>query len=372
MKKRRRKRRRSGGLLSRRSLLLLIGGGLGMGGIYGSTAFTSSELTRSLGADVSDDRNSLLGIETQDPIDAAGEEVTVMNVTNRFDTPLDSISVAVENAGSLAVDPGEFITPDTLASGESGTVRTTVSCSSSVTETANLLVQATGTERSVEAERSVTIDCEADSGLSVRVDDLTSIEPNYPVFYVSYDTHGSASSAEITASDQNQYGASDSATVSGERGGALLEPGWNAGAEFDIRVQAVNNGAVEEERTIITNADTENPTENDDLATSDSAIVESATIEDNTVPNHNAVQFDFTYQIATSGSFSEVGLHIVDTIGSGGVADRTRSERSGDAVSVSTDHGANNEYKLALLVFDADGVVVDSQIEFDTADGTSQ
>ncbi|SFS98271.1 hypothetical protein SAMN04488556_3672 [Halostagnicola kamekurae] len=355
-------------------MLALAASALGIGSVYGSEAFSGSTARRSLGIGVSDDSRSLLAIEPQDPVVGGGDRTKLFQLTNNFAGALDDISVEVENPNAVELDFHAFTTPEPLEPGESGAIRASISAGSSVTETVGIIIRASGDGESVVARRDLTIsyESESNSGVSARVDDLTSIDTDDPVFYVSYDTHGSAGSVRITASDQNTHGASDTETVIGERGGTLLQPGWNAGATFDITIEAVDDGTVTEDRTLVTIADTQNPSGNDDLGLAESASLKTASIADSSSPTRDAVHFDFSYAVTPSGSFSEVGLYTLNTSGTGGVADRTRDHRSGDSISVSTNYGANTPYKLALLVFDGDGVVVDSHITTDVADGVPQ
>lgn len=371
MTRRRRKRGHSSGSRSRRSVLCLAAGALGIGGVYGSQAFSGTALRRPLGISVSNDSRSLLAIESEDPIVGTGERTTLVRLTNNFEETLDDISVEIENTASSELDVAEFTTPNPLEPDESGAVRASITADSSVTETVRVAIRASSDRESVVVSRDLTVsyEPESDSGLAVRVDDLTSMDTDRPAFYVSYDTHGRTGNVRITASDRHPYGASDSATVLGERGGALLRPGWNAGAAFEITVRVIDDGTVIEERTIVTTADTQNPSDNDDLRRGASASLRTATIVDETSPARDAVRFDFSYEVSSTGSFSEVGLYIRSTDETGGVGDRTRDDRSGDSVSVSTDNGANTEYKLAILVFDANGAVVESRVGFDNADG---
>ncbi|WP_418280915.1 hypothetical protein [Halorubrum sp. DTA98] len=207
--------------------------------------------------------------------------------------------------------------------------------------------------------------------IEMRVDDLTRLASDDPEFYVSYDVGVDFDEIQISAEDsQNEFGASDQTTATDGRNGVTLEPGYDAGSEFAVTVTATEGGEVVAERTILTDADTQNPTENDDLSLGTSATLDASDIIDRTQTAQDNVRYRFDYDVSGTGSFSETQLHVVNRNGNGASGSTTLTQRSVNNADVEPGNGANTEYKLAILVVDADGAVVDDRIVVDVADGT--
>jgi hypothetical protein len=205
--------------------------------------------------------------------------------------------------------------------------------------------------------------------VSVRVDDLTDRRSNNPEFYVSYEAQGTFDEIRISA-ESTQSTASDDLVLTDARGGGRLTPGFGADEEFEISVRAIDGGSVVAERTVITNADTQNPSTNDDLSRSGSAVLTSSDIRDQTNTNSNDPRYRVSYTVSGTGSFSEVQLYALNRQGNGASASAIQTQRSRNNVDLRPGDGANKEYKVAILVLDMDGVVVDDRIVDDTADGT--
>ena len=212
-------------------------------------------------------------------------------------------------------------------------------------------------------------DPQPDPDISVRIDDLSDRRSNDPEFYVSYDFDGQADTVEISASSISSS-ASDSVTSPDNRGGVSLTPGFGDGEEFSVTVRAMDGGNTVAQRTIFTFADTQNPSGNDDLSRSGSATIQTLAIQDRSNPSSNKVRYRYTYDISPGGSFSEIRLNALSRNGVGASGSTARTQRSANNVDVNPGDGTNTPYKIAVLVLDTDGVVVDSRIVDDSADGT--
>lgn len=205
--------------------------------------------------------------------------------------------------------------------------------------------------------------------ISVRVDDVTDRQPNRPGFYVSYDVEGQFDAIDVSArSTESSASAVESSTD--DRGGVLLQPGFGDGQEFEITVEKIADGSVVDSQTILTDADTRNPAGNADLSLLGSAALDSSDIRDQTQVTNNNVRYRFDYGVSQSGSFSEVRLYALNKNRNGGSDSTTITSRTVNNERLNPGNGRNTEYKLAILVLDEDGAVVDSRIVDDTADNT--
>lgn len=202
----------------------------------------------------------------------------------------------------------------------------------------------------------------------MRIDDLSDIRTNSPRFYVSYDVNAEVDNIEIDAESQ-ESSASANVIVTDSRGGVSLEPGFGSTQEFEISLRVTAEDGSTNQQSVTISADTTNPANNDDLSISDSATLDSSTIRDRTNTNQNNPRFDFTYSISDTGSFDRVELHALNINGNGGSDSVSITNRNGNNERVDPNDGANTEYKLAILVIDESGAVVDDRIIQDTADG---
>jgi len=210
---------------------------------------------------------------------------------------------------------------------------------------------------------------ESGSEINMRVDDLTRLQTDNPEFFVSYDVGISHDTVEIMA-ESTESTASDSATGS-DRGGEILSPGFGRSEEFDITVQALSNGDIVAERTITTDADTTNPGANDDMSLVGSpGLVDAETsITDRTRIEQDNPRFRYNWEV-DSGDFTEVRLLALSTTTDGASEILTRTQQTGNNVDISLSNGAEEQYKLGILLVDSDGVVVDELIVTDIADNT--
>lgn len=161
-RKRKRTRSRGGsdGPVSRRTLLLLLGGGtLGVGGAYASGAFDAVAGDRPLAVGTAGDEDALLGIETHAAQGGPGEEVTLLTLTNQFDTTLETVDVAVRSPANPPIAPGSISTPIQLGPGQIGTVEATLSCAGHSASDVELSVIVGSPDVEVTAVRTVSVSC---------------------------------------------------------------------------------------------------------------------------------------------------------------------------------------------------------------------
>jgi hypothetical protein len=163
-----RKRRRSRGrsLLSRRALLTLLGtGAVGIGSVYGTGAFSRVAGDRTVDVDPASDDEALLGVDIRDPSGRSGERVTLLELTNQFAEPVETVTASVDGASNAPVDVSGLRTPDRLAVGESGEITAPLSCGSDASGNADVSVTASGPDTSVTLTRSVPVACRAPTGV---------------------------------------------------------------------------------------------------------------------------------------------------------------------------------------------------------------
>lgn len=219
-------------------------------------------------------------------------------------------------------------------------------------------------------------DDDADPSLRLRVDDLTDQDTDNPRYVVSYDApsaEGTFDRVEV-AFDSDGNADTTTETRSSERGSVDFPGEYGANEEYRITVDAYyDDGSgetvVEHARTVTDAADGANPS-NDDLSESGSPALEpSTTITDRSDPERDTVEYRFDYEVDTNGNFQQVLLGVVNRNGDGGTAVETHERASRRNEAVSVEYGAGTDYKVTILVFDADGAVVDSKTRIDEADG---
>jgi hypothetical protein len=218
-------------------------------------------------------------------------------------------------------------------------------------------------------------DDEAETSLRVRVDDLTNRDTDNPRYVVSYDAPVTNDSFDRVEVEFGSGPNADSATRTGgsERGSVSFRGGYGQNEEYTITVRTYyttdgGGTTVGRKRIITDRADTYNP-ENDDLSESDSPVFKSSTaITDRSDPEPDRVRYRFDYDVDTRGNFEEVLVGIVNRDGVGGTAVRT-VDRSSGTEDLQENYGTDTKYKATILVFDADGAVVDTKTRIDEADG---
>lgn len=216
-----------------------------------------------------------------------------------------------------------------------------------------------------------------DGGTSIelRIDDLTNRDTDEPYYVVSYDVTPANDSFERVEVEfaSESVSPTETETRSDERGSATYVNDYGANADYTITVRtyyADGDGGtvVGRTRTVDDTADTDNPVEEDLSEDASPSLDASTTITDRSKPNTDDVWYRFDYAVYTDGNFQRVLLGVVNRNGNGGTVRTERSQSSGK-VDLKDDYGAGTEYKVTILVFDADGVVVDELTLIDVADG---
>ncbi|RRJ31539.1 hypothetical protein EIK79_07450 [Halocatena pleomorpha] len=164
--------------------MALVVGGLVLV-ITGTGAFTSTTTEKQMPVDIADE-SAYLDIEAADPtvsqtgvdyslgqLPVIGQNRMLWNssnntrvvlgtITNRFSTPLTSITVSVPEDHSGAVTVRNPTVPDTsIPSGHSSQLIAAVDCNSLTggTEMVNVSIEATSSETSISTDRSVPVTC---------------------------------------------------------------------------------------------------------------------------------------------------------------------------------------------------------------------
>jgi len=212
--------------------------------------------------------------------------------------------------------------------------------------------------------------------IQLRIDDLTNRDTDSPYYVVSYDiapANGSFERVEVEFGSEARHG-TVTETDTGDRGSATFTDDHGANAEHTITVRTYyadggGGTVVGQTRTVNDTADTYNPVE-ENLSEADSPSIDSSTtITDKSNPNSDKLRYRFDYTINTNGNFRRVLLGAINRNGNGGTVRESRTQSIG-RVDLRDDYGTGTEYKLTILVFDADGVVVDEQRLIDVADGS--
>lgn len=163
---RNRSRGRSGRSLSRRSILLLAGSaGVGLATLAGAGAFSSVGGNRDVDVDLANDPNAFLAIEELDSTATSGESLSVLELTNQFSEALTSVTVSVTTPGKFGLNQTDANHPGSLDVGETGTVSLPMSCDSTVTDTVDLRIIASGQSSEIKTTRSLSLTCNPASKL---------------------------------------------------------------------------------------------------------------------------------------------------------------------------------------------------------------
>ena len=125
---------------------------------------------------------------------------------------------------------------------------------------------------------------------------------------------------------------------------------------------------VGETRTVTDTADTNNPVEGD-LSQANSPSIDSSTaITDWSNTNSDKLRYRFDYTVTANGNVQQVLLGAINRNSNGATLRETRQQPTG-RIDLNDDYGTGTDYKLVVLVFDGDGVVVDAWKVSDVADG---
>jgi len=219
--------------------------------------------------------------------------------------------------------------------------------------------------------------------IEAAVFDLTYIDGDSPQYVVSYDAGPVNDSFDHVEIEFDGAGYGSYTTRVDQPLGSVKYDGDNGRYEdYTITVRThYQNGSVGRTRTFADRADTFDPS-GDDLGDSGSPRIRDVTITDKSNPRPDKLRYRFDYDVERNGNFGGVVFGVISTErGGDAVIEPSWNNPSDDQIRtatkptgsqmVSSDYGAwfGTRYKLVMLVFDDDGVVVDSRIVFDRADG---
>jgi hypothetical protein len=299
-------------------------------------------------------------------ITAGSNEVTLAMETT---PPADGTSVEYAVNDSSLVDGTGWENGTTNASGEdSTTIPINTSELSSRGGSATLRVFASSGGSGDRTDIRLTQSGGPTPQAELSVQDLTHVQENYVRYYASFEFHnlgGNYDRTEVSFQSLDG-GPSDTTTVSQRRGTVTFEPGNGSGQTYEIEVRALDaSGTVLASRTITDPAaNGTNPSGNDALGNASSPQLTSHSITDRST---GQVRYRFNWNAETT-NFREVEVHAV-SLGGGGRARTTGLSASGQE-QLSPDYGMNEQFRLQILLYDSDGVVVDSVIETDVADNS--
>lgn len=138
--------------------MALGGGALGATGFFTTGAFDSVAGSRPFDVATSEDDSALLGVDIKDPAGQSGQTVTLLELTNRFDEPFESIDAEVVSAGG-GVTLRNVGTPGYLSPGSSAPITAELSCSTDTQGTVDVAITVSGPDQSVDLTRSVEVSC---------------------------------------------------------------------------------------------------------------------------------------------------------------------------------------------------------------------
>ncbi|QZP37599.1 hypothetical protein [Halobaculum magnesiiphilum] len=215
--------------------------------------------------------------------------------------------------------------------------------------------------------------------IDTRVDDLTRQNGNQPVFIGSYsvsNTNSSFERVEVSFLNQDNNAASDTLSSTESKAGLRYSNGYGSGGEYAIVFEVIYTDAggteyVAESETISDVADAQSPTsENADLGGSSTAAFTGWTIDDLTQVANNQPRYDYSYDVSSTGSFSEVRAFALNLPGNGESGVLTFTSRSQNNQNIQFSFGANQQYRVGYVIRDANGAVVAVVSLTDTADGS--
>jgi hypothetical protein len=128
-------------------------------GAVSTGAFDAVAGDRLFDVETATDENALLGIDIDERSGRAGETITLLELTNRFDEPLETISVTLDQSDQRMI--GTIQTPDRLDPGETGAVEADLTCNRNRADDLTISISASTADESVTATRSVRVSCVA-------------------------------------------------------------------------------------------------------------------------------------------------------------------------------------------------------------------
>jgi hypothetical protein len=188
-------------------------------------------------------------------------------------------------------------------------------------------------------------------------------------FRVDYNVTNRSQFQEVRVTFENpNSGEVTTKTSTAPRGGVGYQLGYDGDITYDITVEVVDDsGIVVEKRSLTETADGQGS--GTYLRQSDSPELTSWTVTDSSSDSEGA-QYTATYDASSWSDGSRVEVIFENTDDPYGSQNKTSSTADG-AVSYSN-YGMDDQFRIKYVVYDPDGVIVDTVVVDDTADGVSQ
>jgi hypothetical protein len=284
-----------------------------------------------------------------------------------------AINFSIDNSTVGSISPQNDMTDG------SGTVATTLTADNN--GTINVLGTTDGAGDVIEIEVTNVSDSSVTGpSIDTRLDDLTQQDVDDPIYIASYDVSNTDSSFDrVDVTFDSSGGETLTLSSNNIRSGLRYEGGYGAGDSYTITFEVIytdgnGNEYVAAQDSITDTADAVNPASNQDLSLAGSAQLTSYTIDDRTNrrnpnnPNDGQPRYRFSYTVSGSGSFSEVHLHALNLPGSSPSGEIRSTSRNENDRDINPSNGEGDEYRIGIIVRDANGVVVDVISVTDTAD----
>lgn len=214
---------------------------------------------------------------------------------------------------------------------------------------------------------------EVPPALAIRVDDLTHVRDDSTMFLTSVsitDESETFERIEVVHQSIDNPWAVGQETITSPRGSVVYEEAGTAGDDYEITVRVIHSEEGEDviahERTISAVADASNPIA-EDVSLPPSPHLDESEIIDRSNP-WDGVRYRISYEVGQTEAFAETRSFLVSTE-AGGFDSRTSMDEAA-SIDLETD-GYGEEFKIAILLIDDDGVVVDAHMDFDRAEETS-
>ena len=208
--------------------------------------------------------------------------------------------------------------------------------------------------------------------IGMRVDDLSHVDQDRVRFTTSYDVTRTNSSFErvqvVTDDFQRGNDAKGTNTSTSKRGSAAYRLSYGSDERWRMTVQVIYEHAdgteyVAAERSITDEADSLDPDGNDDLSTADSATIDSYSVDDRT--KYGQPRYTLDYDLSSGSDFTRVSGAAISRENGDAVYDSS-TDRHG-SFRLDGGYGGGTKFTIKLLVYDSNGVIVDSVERSDTA-----
>ena len=211
--------------------------------------------------------------------------------------------------------------------------------------------------------------------IDYRIDDLSHRDTDRTNYVVSVDLADPGADLKeirVTFDNIGHDWSDETKTIAGSRGSvSYSEP--TSDEQYEIIIEAISedgngNEFVETSTTASDTSDGTNPTSNGDLGSKAGPSITSIDISDETNTETDNPRFQFDYSVSQTSTFQTVKAHAISRATGGNPSASAGSPQG--TLTAETDYGSNTEFKLTVLIYDTDGVVVDSHMLTDNADGT--